>query len=365
MKYIFPDYYNQFQCTADKCEDTCCAGWQIAADTKSMNRYKLERGPYRFKLLRSIHWLSSTFRQNKNLRCAFLNDNNLCDMYTNLGPDSLCKTCHLYPRHIEEFEGIREITLSISCPEVCRYLMNRTEPVVFKSVEREGEEEYDDFDPFLFSNLEDARDVMLNTLQNRALSIAVRTQIILAIAHDMQRRINQQNLFSCFEVLEKYQTSVAMDFVAKYVESMSVNAQFTRARCAFDFLCKMELLRPDWSIVLGETKRRLYEGHSAQEWKQTDTEFTQWIKDQQFPWDIQKEQLLLYFISTYFCGAVYDGQVYKRAHMAATSVLLLNELVKATWLRNERQLNIEDVVTIVYRYSREIEHSDINLKRFF
>ena len=78
----------------------------------------------------------------------------------------MCKTCRLYPRHIEEFEGVREISLSVSCPDVARILQNQSEKVRFLSKENEKEEEYEDFDPFLYSALLDARDVMFELLQN-------------------------------------------------------------------------------------------------------------------------------------------------------------------------------------------------------
>lgn len=31
-------------------------------------------------------------------------------------------------------------------------------------------------------------------------------------------------------------------------------------------------------------------------------------------------------------------------------------------MKNEKQLDFEDIVNVVYRYSREIEHSDQNLE---
>lgn len=33
------------------------------------------------------------------------------------------------------------------------------------------------------------------------------------------------------------------------------------------------------------------------------------------------------------------------------------------WIRNEKQLDMEDVIELVYRFSREVEHSDQNLKQ--
>mgnify|MGYP001167153540 CR=1 FL=1 len=96
------------------------------------------------------------FRQKKEKRCFFLNENNLCNLYSNLGESALCKTCKNYPRHIEEFEGLREISLSLSCPEAARILLSQKEKVHFVTIEKEAAEEtYDDFDYFLFTALMD------------------------------------------------------------------------------------------------------------------------------------------------------------------------------------------------------------------
>ena len=39
MRYTVPDYYKKFQCLAGVCPATCCAGWQIVIDPKSLARY--------------------------------------------------------------------------------------------------------------------------------------------------------------------------------------------------------------------------------------------------------------------------------------------------------------------------------------
>ena len=43
MLYTRPDYYKEFICTAEQCEDTCCAGWQIVIDSASMKKYRGEK----------------------------------------------------------------------------------------------------------------------------------------------------------------------------------------------------------------------------------------------------------------------------------------------------------------------------------
>ena len=43
-------------------------------------------------------------------------------------------------------------------------------------------------------------------------------------------------------------------------------------------------------------------------------------------WNIQEEQLLVYWIYTYFCGAVYDGEIFAKVKMAVVCTLLIHEL---------------------------------------
>ena len=78
-----------------------------------------------------------------------MNDSNLCDLYTELGADALCDTCKNYPRHMEEFEGIREFSLSLSCPVAAQMILNREAPMEFYEEEddvAECEEDYEEVD---------------------------------------------------------------------------------------------------------------------------------------------------------------------------------------------------------------------------
>ena len=363
MLYTFPDYYRQFQCKADQCEDTCCAGWQISIDQKSLARYKRVKGNFKKRLRRSIHWFRGTFKQKQGKRCAFLNEQNLCDMYSALGKESLCKTCRLYPRHIEEFEGVREVSLSVSCPEAAWILLQRKEPVRFLTYEKPGEEEYEEFDPFLYSKLVDGRETMLKILQNRELEIEVRAGLVVGLAHDMQRRIQKRELFSCDEVFVRYQTEAARKFVEQKIQEYQSDYQkrYLFAKRTFSGLFHLEVLRDDWDMHLQESVDILYENGPAK-YECIETEFSGWMKEHMPQWPIQCEQLLVYFLFTYFCGAVYDGRAYAKVQMSVVSVLLIYEMLAARWMKNEKYLDFEDIIEIVYRYSREVEHSDQNLE---
>lgn len=364
MLYTIPDYYKEFQCIADRCEDTCCAGWQIVIDKKTLNKYRKVKGGFQKRLRRSIHWHKGIFRQSQDKRCAFLNENNLCDMYTALGEKSLCKTCRRYPRHVEEFENVREITLSVSCPEVARILLHKKEPVSLLSYEREGEEEYEDFDPFLYFQLVEARDVIRKLLQDRSKHIAVRAGLVLGLAHDMQVRMKRRELFSCEEVFAKYQKEKAAVFVSEKLTEMYRDKEqcYRKALQRFRKLYRLELLHEEWAVHLEETEDLLF-GEGPNFYARLHEEFAKWLEENMQGWQIWLEQLLVYFVDTYFCGAVYDGRAYAKARMAVENVFFIYQMLAARWLKNERMLDMEEVIMLVYRYSREIEHSDINLER--
>ncbi len=42
MQTVYPDYYAQFRCTADKCPITCCQEWKISVDDDTLKRLKDE-----------------------------------------------------------------------------------------------------------------------------------------------------------------------------------------------------------------------------------------------------------------------------------------------------------------------------------
>ena len=387
MLYIIPDYYKEFECIADKCEDTCCAGWQIVIDKKTLKKYRKIKGNFRKQILKNVDWFQGTFKQDKDKRCAFLNEKNLCNLYLSQGEEGFCKTCREYPRHTEEFEGVREVTLSISCPEVARILMNRMEPVTFLSYEKEGEEEFEDFDPFFYSILEDARKEMIAILQSRDLIIADRILLILGMAHDMQGRMNRQEMFDCSDVIHKYTTDKALQFVKNYQQkSNRKQAEAEFAHTMFQHLYELELLREEWGILLKETEDLLY--RDKESYGKMKEEFQNYLKTMEVSEkqnnkeangntiseneyldintkiniSIHLEQLLVYFLFTYFPGAVYDGEIYAKVQLAVYCVWMIWEIWMARWLKNEKSLDLEEMTELVYRFSREVEHSDLNLR---
>ena len=274
MEFTFPNYYKEFSCIAGSCPDTCCAGWQIVIDNKTLKKYQHFKGPFHNRLHNDIDWKEHVFRQY-NRRCAFLNEENLCDIYTEAGPKMLCDTCRNYPRHIEEFEGLREISLSLSCPEAARILLSQKEKVHSRMNTSDTSKD-------LFKNM--------------------------------------------------WKTIVP----------------------------EMEVLRPGWKEFLKERLDSLYISSGENDYIYQKNEFDFYCPD----WQIQEEQLLVYWIYTYFCGAVYDDEIFTKVKMAVVCTLFIHELDVGTYLKNEHHFNLNAQIQICYQFSRELEHSDLNLNKF-
>lgn len=361
MYYRKPQYYDNFTCIADRCPATCCAGWQIVIDEKSLEKYNHVQGEFGIRLQKSIDWEEGVFHQY-NRRCAFLNKENLCDLYRELGAEGLCDTCRLYPRHIEEFEEVREFSLSLSCPVAAEMILGQKEPVHFLEEADEAleEEDYEDFDSILYDWLEEAREVLFGILQNRKLSIATRMALILNTADLAQKALDHGTL------LELDLGAEIQDFLGRSqtTKKKKTETEFLEIRKKMlKDLQKLEVLREEWPRILERLEQQLYaqdEGH-YQQIRQEFCRQMQGTEEQKQQWEIYKEQLLLFFLYTYFCGSVYDDMIYTKAVLAVFSVLWIEELAMDRWLFQGRELEFQDLVEVAYTYAREIEHSDENL----
>ena len=49
--------------------------------------------------------------------------------------------------------------------------------------------------------------------------------------------------------------------------------------------------------------------------------------DKEQYWDIWGEQILVFFVYTYFCGGVYDDMIYTKAVLSVFSVLWIREII--------------------------------------
>ncbi len=358
MRYIKPCYFDNFKCAADKCPDTCCAGWQIMIDEDALEQYMQVKGAFASRLANGIDWQEGSFRQYVG-RCAMLNDDNLCDLVTELGEEALCETCHRYPRHVEEFEGLREWSLSLSCPIAAQMILENEEPTVFLVEEDEEEDpleqEFEDFDFFLFTQLEDARKVLFQIVQNRRLSIEGRKGLLLKMAEEMQNCLEQERLYDMDNLIASYAEK-------EYDNKQDEVRRFQELQKQFTVFFQLERLREEWTDVLYQAKEILYANYENYEKIRQEFLAEYGVGGEKYPqWERMQENLLIFFLYTYFCGAVYDDWIYSKVALVVFSTSFIEEFVMCKWFLADKNISWQECITLAYRYAREVEHSDENL----
>lgn len=356
MEIRVPSYYRKFKCTADQCPDTCCAGWQIVIDEETLDKYQKVKGPFGNRLANSIDWKEGCFLQYEEQRCAFLDENNLCDIYSEAGPEYFCRTCRTYPRHFEEFENVREISLAMSCPEAAKLILCPKEPVRFVSVEKPYKEEiYEDFDFFLYSKLTDAREMYFDILQDRSRPIRERIAMVFAMSHDLQARIYRGDIAGMETVFVRYTRPGAKERFADRIslyEDLKAPAEEFKKGMIREF-AKLEVLRPSWPELLKRTLDNVKDSALEQSWR---------AEDGETDLAIIAEHLMIYFIFTYFCGAVYDEEAHGKIKFSIIGTLMILETAKTLWAENKEAGKMAAVLEAAKRYSREVEHSDENIE---
>ena len=117
--------YDKFKCIADKCEFTCCKGWEINIDNSTYNKWKNENLDYLLEKVEVKDKKEVYFINKENHDdCPFLDKQGLCDIVKNHGEEYLSLTCHTFPRIENVFDDRRELSLSCSCKEVVEIISN-------------------------------------------------------------------------------------------------------------------------------------------------------------------------------------------------------------------------------------------------
>lgn len=124
MKLYAPTYYKRFQCIADKCEHSCCIGWEIDIDADTLAKYKSLNSGYGATICDTIDWADTPhFQLCAGERCPHLDECGLCKIILNVGKEYLSDICREHPRFYN-FTKVAEVGLGMSCPEAARLILS-------------------------------------------------------------------------------------------------------------------------------------------------------------------------------------------------------------------------------------------------
>ena len=184
MIYLSVDEFQHFQCVADRCPNTCCAGWKIIMDRETYG--KMVDGEEILQIP-SSEWLEDDGKQitvkMDHGRCPMLTEENLCRVVMKLGPEYLCQTCKFYPRSAHSYGEVQELYLTLSCPEVLRSLMDKEQVEFDIGEDQKPAKEYPHAELYIFES-------------------AVRTSLV-EFLYAVRQISLPVRLFAAFKILEE------------------------------------------------------------------------------------------------------------------------------------------------------------------
>lgn len=362
MKIRVPEYFKDFKCIASKCEDTCCAGWGIVIDDVTYDRYKNVQGKFGERLRSEIvHEAGENIFVLKGNNCPFLNKEKTCDIYINIGEENLCYTCQQYPRYTEEFGSLREIGISLSCPEAARIMLNNDKKVTFELSENEEVvSSYNDINAQLFIELLQSRNIVMDMLQDRDIDLRKRVALALLFVDEIQEKIDESEIKEIKSVREKYSDKFFLEELLEKLEEYKDNEgiKYDNIQEYFNVFRDLKHITPNDPLGLNDVVRYFWQADEDEElyilkYKQ----FVEYYEDKIYKF----ENILVYFVFRYFMKAVFDYDALAKIKTAIISYMMIRELAVVRYIENN-EFTDEDMVDIAHTYSKDIEHLEENIE---
>lgn len=364
MKYHKPSFFDQFKCIGSACTDTCCAGWEIEVDETTAQGYLAEKGAFGDRLRREIgSEPGEYFFKLKNNRCPFLNKENLCDIFINLGEDRLCDICREHPRFYNWFGDYTEVGLGLCCEEAERLLFSDSKPLTFvEEVTQDEEQDYSDEDEYTDASdlLDDEseeceqmleeRKAIFSILQNRKKNIGARLKRLL-----LQLPYADEMLLLTVPILEwdDPESIPKLDYNAK----PSTNTLKSSALFLIRFFGGMESLDETWPSMMKELEQNINSLIDVDK----AAEFLQFMKGENRLYEY--EHIAVYLVYRYYPEILFDGQIEAKILFAAASICLLF-LMDLQCFQENGVYTQHDRIELVRRFSKEIEYCPENMERF-
>ncbi|MBR2929029.1 MAG: flagellin lysine-N-methylase [Oscillospiraceae bacterium] len=300
MLQVFPDYYKDFHCIAGECRHNCCIGWEIDVDEETLAFYDTVDGELGERMRRCIdRGDTPRFALGADERCPFLNEENLCDIITELGQKHLCQICADHPRFRCELPGRIETGLGLCCEAAGRLILGKYDPLRLVIVGDGGEEDE---------------------------TIALRDEILALLARREQPLAKRMG-----EALRLCGGGESEKTMQEWAE----------------FLLTLERLEEDWTDILSALTKKTPDFAAFDAvMRGRETEY---------------EQFFAYLIYRHLANAADEVDLAARCSFAVLGTELLYALGALHYERTGT-FTFDDQVELARRISAEIEYSDDNLE---
>lgn len=320
----FPDYYEEFQCLAGDCPDTCCGAWNIVLDPAAKARFDALEGPLGDRLRTVMAQVDGEdCLVLKDRRCPMLTRDGLCALILEHGPDFPCDVCQVHPRFTEIYGGLQETALDLSCPRAAELLLDREAPLTFQTRTDDTPPEPNDLDGELFRVLLTSRNTAIAIMQDRDCTLSDRLALLLCFADRLDRSLEHP--------------ARSLGLCGLYSRAAYRRRQLIRVRRLrrFGTMTSVRQLLLAMEPLTGQFQPQV------RELEKTDPDLHA----------IPLEQLTVHYLYRWWLKAACDGQLWRQAAAGVVSVLAISGLART----------MGDLTEAARLYTKNVEHSEENL----
>ncbi len=328
----YPSYYKKFRCIGGSCKDSCCIGWEVDIDEDTKEYYEGIEGEFGCRL--RDHLVTDgedTFiPMEPNGRCPFLNEQNLCDIITELGEESLSVVCTEYPRFFLEAGDYQQIDLSLSCMELGRIFFEDTDVIQYEREEDVlSDEPLEGEEMEAFQAILARRDDMIRILQDRQRNLPDRITDVIKIA-ELPNLLPEGN-----------------QITSEYLQDFDIQM--------FSKMDALDVIDHRWTQIYDGVKK--YYDRILQ----TEGDFLRHVGD---VYDIRMERLACYFVFRYVADGYYamDDLGQGAVMFAVNAIRFIHLDCIRRYLDNGSIFTVEDMIDSAHMYSKEVEHDEDNVE---
>lgn len=370
---LVPKGTEQFQCIGGACEDFCCRIWKVDIDRVGFMKVATSSNPIIKPLAKKAYQKNQKatrdanygrMKMNEQNECHFLDDNKWCLIHKELGENSLCNTCAIYPREHREIGQYIEKSLTLSCPEVVRTLLLQIEGIEFEEVLAQPSERIQSKAILTGEHVDilwAIRTFVITLLQERSVSLDLRMMLLGLFAEKLneqpktlehtekiilmmqQRFLTTQYIEAIRQIKgnELVQLQMHKELLRTTVEELSFNVRYIEAVNQF--------IR---GLQTGPLENKEIKEETLQKYIAAQAVYQQFIQEHHY---ILENYIVHYIFTNVF---PYNGKTILEAY---EDVVINYQLIKALLIgiaSYNGNLTVNDVVLAIQSYTKAVAHNN-------
>lgn len=336
-------YYKDFRCIADSCSDSCCDGWKIIIDKISSEKYLNTENVLAWKLKdKLVVDKDNNYFKLDGSRCPFLNEDNLCDIYINMGEKALSSTCSSFPRIIRKDGNVMQACLTLACPQAARMMLeNKLDITTMSGVN-------DNVDAMI----EDRIQTLLIDIVNDS-SISWKKRMIILIVITKQISKAEEGVL---DIIEQFEDKSLREEFAESIQEDYDNEQI-KAQMMYDIIneyMKMCFSRIHESETI-DLLRKYVSGKNVEDIQHLYNDYDNVMEQSMLTRWYEFENFITYYIFRYFKETPREN-LFDRIAMMFAEYSIIRTLDMMCLVENG-DINIDNQIEIMHYCAKILEHS--------